>query len=49
MPYLANHLLPVPVAGRFLQGSRGDLGLWRLRSGMIKIQNLATGRNVEFK
>jgi hypothetical protein len=41
--------LPVPLGGRFLAGSRGDLGLWCLRTGMLTLQSVSDGRNVTFK
>jgi hypothetical protein len=40
---------PMPLGGRFLAGSRGDLGLWCLRSGTILLKSLSDGRNVSFK
>jgi hypothetical protein len=41
--------LPLPLAGRFLTGSAGDLGLWSLRTGMISLQSLTSGQKVSFK
>ena len=41
--------LPVPFAGRFLAGSRADLGLWSLGTGTVALQSIATGRRVDFK
>jgi hypothetical protein len=40
--------VPIPFAGRFLEGSAGDLGLWSLRTGMIALRSLTTGRLVSF-
>ena len=42
-------LLPVPFAGRFLEGSQGDLGLWTLMDGMVTMKTIATGRTVSFR
>jgi hypothetical protein len=42
-------LLPIPFAGRFLEGSRGDLGLWSLMDGMVTLQTIATGKKVSFR
>jgi hypothetical protein len=48
-PRVDENDLPVPLGGRFLRGSSGDLGLWSLRSGLVTLQTIATGRKVEFK
>jgi len=41
--------LPLPFAGRFLEGSDGDLGLWSLKTGVVTLQSLNTGQHVSFK
>jgi hypothetical protein len=41
--------LPVPFAGRFLAGSRADLGLWSLATGTVTLQSIASGQRVDFK
>lgn len=48
-PTIDDKELPLPMGGRFLEGSAGDLGLWSVRTGMLTLQTLATGRNVSFK
>jgi zinc transporter ZupT len=48
-PKVDEHALPVPFAGRFLAGSRADLGLWSLGTGMVTLQSLVTGLRVDFK
>ncbi len=48
-PAVAESELPVPLAGRFLEGSRGDLGLWSLRTGMLTLRSASDGRTVSFK
>ena len=48
-PRVAETDLPLPLAGRFLPRSKGDLGLWSLRTGMVTLQTIATGTRVEFK
>jgi len=40
---------PVPFAGRFLRGSRGDLGLWSVATGQLVLRSVVSGRQVEFK
>jgi FG-GAP-like repeat len=41
--------LPFPLAGRFITGSDGDLGLWSLKTGMLKLQSINSGQSVNFK
>jgi hypothetical protein len=41
--------LPVPFAGRFLNGSSEDLGLWILGKGMVSLQSLNTGQKIAFQ
>ena len=48
-PKVDEKLLPVPFAGRFLDGSRGDLGLWSLMDGMVTLKTIATGQSVSFR
>lgn len=48
-PAMDQNDLPLPLGGRFLDGSAGDLGLWGLRTGMITLQSVASGRKVTFK
>ena len=40
--------LPVPFAGRFLAGSRADLGLWSLATGTVRLQPASGGAPVQF-
>ena len=40
--------LPIPLAGRFLNTSNADLGLWILGKGTISLQSLNTGQKVTF-
>lgn len=48
-PKVDKTLLPMPFAGRFLEGSRGDLGLWSLLDGMVTIKTIATGKTASFR
>lgn len=48
-PKVDKSLLPVPFAGRFLDGSNGDLGLWSLWDGMVTLKTIATGKSVAFR
>ncbi len=48
-PQVDKKLLPVPFAGRFLEGSKGDLGLWSLLDGMVTLKTIATGKSVSFR
>ena len=41
--------LPVPFGGRFLQGSRGDLGVWSLAAGTVTLRSVAANRQVTFR
>ena len=41
--------LPLPFAGRFLPGSGSDLGLWSVRTGMVSVRSVASGRTASFK
>ena len=41
--------LPVPLGGRFLRGSKGDLGLWCLKTGMVMLQSVSSGQKVTFR
>ena len=41
--------LPVPLGGRFLSGSNGDLGLWCLKTGMVMLQSVSNGRKATFR
>ena len=40
---------PLPFGGRFLEGTRGDLGLWSLQSGTVTLMSLTTGQTVSFQ
>jgi hypothetical protein len=40
---------PVPFGGRFLEGSRGDLGVWNLAAGTVTLSSVATNREVTFR
>lgn len=40
---------PLPFGGRFLEGTRGDLGLWSLQGGSVTLMSLTTGQTVTFK
>ena len=48
-PTMEASQLPIPFAARHLPGSEGDLGLWSLRSGMIKLRSLSDGREQSFQ
>lgn len=48
-PKVAKELLPVPFGGRFLAGSRGDLGVWSIMNGTVTLQTIATGKSVVFR
>ena len=48
-PKVDKNLIPLPFAGRFLDGSRGDLGLWSIMDGMVTLQTVATGTKVAFR
>ena len=48
-PKMEEKLLPLPLGGRFLEGSRGDLGLWSPKGGTVTLQSLSNGRNVSFR
>ena len=48
-PKVDKDLLPMPFAGRFLDGSNGDLGLWSLWDGMVTLKTIATGKSVAFR
>jgi hypothetical protein len=48
-PKVAKELLPVPFGGRFLAGSRGDLGVWSIMNGTVTLQTIATGKSVAFR
>ncbi len=48
-PVVDQKELPLPFGGRFLDGSRGDLGLWSLRTGMLTLRSLTTDQSVSFK
>ena len=41
--------LPLPFAGRFLQGSTGDLGVWCLKSGTVSIRSATGTAKAEFR
>jgi hypothetical protein len=40
--------LPLPFAGRFLGGSRGDLGLWSQRTGMVTLRSVEGTQSASF-
>ncbi len=48
-PKLERNLLPIPFAGKFLDGSKADLGLWSLLDGKVTIQSVAGGNKVSFR
>ena len=48
-PKVDKKLLPMPFAGRFLDGSDGDLGIWSIMDGMVTLQTIATGKSVTFR
>lgn len=48
-PKVDRGLLPLPFAGRFLAGSKGDLGLWSLMDGKATIKSLTTGAETSFR
>ena len=48
-PVIDQKELPLPFGGRFLDGSKGDLGLWSLKTGMLTLQSFWTGQKVSFK
>jgi len=48
-PAMAENLLPIPFGGRFLEGSGGDLGLWSIRTGEIRLKSIATEREAIFE
>jgi len=41
--------LPVPLAGRFLSDSSGDLGLWCLRTGQLTLKSPSSDRTFSLK
>lgn len=48
-PKVDRTLVPVPFAGRFLEGSDGDLGLWSIMNATVTLQTIATGKSVSFR
>ena len=48
-PSMAEDQLPLPLAGRFLPGSEGDLGLWSQRTGTVLLRSLSDGQTVSFE
>jgi hypothetical protein len=40
---------PLPFGGRFLEGSRGDLGLWSMQGGSVSLLSLTTGQTATFR
>jgi len=45
-PTLPNIKNPLPVIGRFLPGSQGDLAVWSPSSGEFKVQSISSGKTV---
>jgi hypothetical protein len=43
-PTLPKYKSPLPVIGRFLPGSQGDLAVWSPISGEFKVQSIADGK-----
>lgn len=41
--------LGIPFTGRFLDGSAADLGLWSMKTGMVTLRSLSTGRLETFR
>jgi hypothetical protein len=48
-PVLPRKDLPLPLAGRFLDGSQGDLGVWSPVTGMLVLRTMATGNETQLK
>jgi len=48
-PKVGKDLLPVPFGGRFLAGSKGDLGVWTILNGTVTLRTVATGKSVSFR
>ncbi len=48
-PSVDKALIPVPFAGRFFEGSQGDLGIWSLMNGMVTVKSITTGQSVSFR
>lgn len=48
-PFVPAEQLPMPLAGRFLEGSSGDLGLWSLRTGILTLRSIRGGQTASLK
>jgi hypothetical protein len=48
-PQVEAKLVPIPFVGRFLDGSKGDLGVWSLLDGMVTLKSLSTGKTESFR